>query len=162
MKKVSFVQGTQKPKREPSENQDWTERTPRVKQAKTEREPSETEIVPSRNRERIKYSLSWLRCFLRELQQKWMRFNFCLLIGRCATHFAMQNHITMCGVICSPTNLLTPSNPVILMWRKYVREGSERFNAYLVSLAKEHGYGNALSVVRSPAWIHLMSSRLFS
>ena len=43
-----------------------------------------------------------------------------------------------------------------------VREGSERFNAYLVSLAKEHGYGNALSVVRSPAWIHLMSSRLFS
>lgn len=43
-----------------------------------------------------------------------------------------------------------------------VREGSERFNAYLVFLAKEHGYGNALSVVRSPAWIHLMSSRLFS
>lgn len=28
MKKGSFVQGTQKPKREPSENQDWTERTP--------------------------------------------------------------------------------------------------------------------------------------
>ena len=33
---------------------------------------------------------------------------------------------------------------------------------YKDTTSRLHGYGNALLVVRSPAWIHLMSSRLFS
>ena len=33
---------------------------------------------------------------------------------------------------------------------------------YKDTMSRLHGYGNALLVVRSPAWIHLMSSRLFS
>ena len=36
------------------------------------------------------------------------------------------------------------------------------FEVYKDSTSRLHGYGNALFVVRSPAWIHLMSSRLFS
>ena len=33
---------------------------------------------------------------------------------------------------------------------------------YKDTTSRLHGYGNVLLVVRSPAWIHLMSSRLFS
>ena len=33
---------------------------------------------------------------------------------------------------------------------------------YKDTTSRLHGYGNASFVVRSPAWIHLMSSRLFS
>jgi len=33
---------------------------------------------------------------------------------------------------------------------------------YRDTTSRLHGYGNALFVVRSPAWVHLISSRLFS
>ena len=35
-------------------------------------------------------------------------------------------------------------------------------DVYRDTISRLHGYGRVLSVVKSPAWMHLISSRLFS